>query len=98
MVEQIIDNGGRQKRNGTAQKHEPGASENAVKGTVIVCVRGYYARHEKYKTGEQIYQRRVYRDDSRGARTEMLGYDIHTHKGQPGDKNASVKRYPIKLK
>jgi hypothetical protein len=97
MIEHVIDNGGCQKRDRTTQKHEPRAPENAVKGTVIVCIRGYDARHEKYKAGEQIYQRRVYRDDSRGARTEMLGYDIHTHKGQPRDKYSPVERYPIEL-
>ena len=89
-VEKIVHHSRDEKRHRTAHEDEPSATQYAVKGGIVVCRGGNDAGNVENGAGEKIDQRRQDRNAVGGAWTEMLGDDVHTDKGQPGDENAAV--------
>ena len=96
-IQGIVDDGGSDKGDRTADKNKPRAAENAVKRAVIVRIRGNTARNEKDQAGQKVDHHRQNGDHIRGLRSEMLREDIHAHEGEPGDQDTAVKRDPFVL-
>jgi hypothetical protein len=97
-IKRIVKNGGKKKRDCTAEKNKPSTAKNGVEGGIIVSLRGNSRGDKKHKTTKQVNTRGKYRNTGGCARSEMLGYNIHTHKGKPGYQYTAVKGDPIKLK
>ena len=80
-IERVIYHGRGEKRHRTAEQNKPRAAEYRVERVKIFGVRGNYACHEEDEAGEQVYCHRKHRDAVRRLRSEVLGDDVHTHKG-----------------
>ena len=80
-VEGIIQQGRGQKGHGTAQENKPGSPENPVEGGIVPRVGGDNGGYKEDEAGQKVDAAGQYRNAVGGAGTEVLGDDIHAHKG-----------------